>query len=104
MSEPKTAINDTPEWAYFAEAMAWYPGDSLTGAQVFSVVQRIRQALADRRITPADLGLVAADPFGSGHGSGCAHRYGHACDCTARAGDYWRLPTRGSGVSDGASR
>lgn len=86
------AKGSTPEWAYFAEALAWYPGPTLTGAQVLGTIQRVRQALADGRITPADLGLVEADPFGSGHGTGCAHRYGHACDCTARSGRYWRLP------------
>lgn len=89
-----TAITDKPEWAYFAEALAWYPGHGLTGAQTFGVVQQVRQALADGRITPADLGLAEADPFGSGHGSGCAHRYGHACDCTARSRRYWTLPKR----------
>ena len=56
-----TAINDKPEWAYFAEALAWYPGHGLTGAQVFGVVQQVRQALADGRITPSDLGLVEVE-------------------------------------------
>lgn len=95
--QTSTANTEQPEWAYFDKALCWYPGHNLTGAQRFSVVEQVRQALADRRITPSDLGLVKADPFGTGHGTGCAHRYGHACDCTARAADYWRLPTRGSG-------
>lgn len=45
------------DWRYFAEALAWYPGHGLTGAQVFGVVQQIRAALRDGRITPEDLGI-----------------------------------------------
>ena len=59
MSEhTEAATSEQPEWAYFDEALCWYPGHNLTGAQRFSVVEQVRQALADGRITPADLGLV----------------------------------------------
>lgn len=42
-----------------------------TGAQTFGVVQQVRQALRDGRITPADLGMVKVEPSG---GSGLRGR------------------------------
>lgn len=65
------------------------PGGTLTEG----AVETVRHALAEGRVTPADLGFLKADPFGSGHGTGCASRYGHDCDCTARSADYWRAPS-----------
>jgi hypothetical protein len=57
------AGHDVPEWRYFAEALSWYDGQNLTGAQTFGVIQQVRQALRDGRITPADLGMHKVDPF-----------------------------------------
>lgn len=50
-----SALSEQPEWAYFAEALGWYPtGYALTGAQTFSVVKSIREALRDGRLTIED--------------------------------------------------
>lgn len=47
------------QWRYFAEALAWYPPHhGMTGAQVFGVIEQLRAALKDGRVTPADLGLA----------------------------------------------
>lgn len=48
------------DWRYFSDALAWYStGSDLTGAQTMAVVESMRLALADGRITPADLGIEA---------------------------------------------
>ena len=90
--DARPSTMDVPEWAYFSEALAWYDGAGLTGAQTFSVIQQVRQALRDGRITPADLGMIQASPFTKeNHGSGCWYRSGGPCDCTARTRRYWRV-------------
>jgi hypothetical protein len=86
---------DVPEWSYFAEALAWYDGPNLTGAQTFGVIEALRQALRDGRVKPDDLGMVRVDPLSrdySQHGSGCMYPRGAPCDCTAKDGPFWKAP------------
>jgi hypothetical protein len=57
----------TRDWRYFSKACAWYPGSGLTGAQVFEVIEQVRAALRDGRITPADLGIDGYVAGSGGH-------------------------------------